>query len=119
LRESQLRDIFGKTNGHCHFCGDALTFDNRGKAKAGTEGHWELDHVIQRAKGGKASRENCLAACTRCNRLRWHRSGRQLRGLLELGLAAAEQIRKGTDVGKQMKLLQKQRLKENIARRKP
>jgi hypothetical protein len=39
-----LRAIFEKTNGHCHFCGDPITFEHRGWARV-PDGHWEVDHV--------------------------------------------------------------------------
>ena len=75
MRESDLREIFDKTNGHCHFCGDPIEFGNRGWSEK-PDGHWEKDHVIQRDKGGAHTSENCLPACTRCNRLRWARPAR-------------------------------------------
>jgi len=71
LRESALREIFDKTGGHCHFFGDSLRFDCRGWSER-MNGHWEVDHVVQRGKGGVRSADNCLPTCTRCNRLRWH-----------------------------------------------
>jgi 5-methylcytosine-specific restriction endonuclease McrA len=83
MRESSLRRIFDKTDGHCHFCGDAITFENRGWAEA-PDGHWEVDHVIQKDKGGAKSADNCLPACMRCNRLRWHRKGKSIREILAI-----------------------------------
>ena len=44
-----LRIIFDKTNGHCHFCGDALIFHKYGlKNIEDINGSWEADHVIQK-----------------------------------------------------------------------
>jgi 5-methylcytosine-specific restriction endonuclease McrA len=119
MRDSNLRAIFDKTHGHCHFCGDPLVFINRGWVKE-CDGHWEVDHVIQRNKGGAKSAENCLAACTRCNRLRWHRSGDAMRKLLLLGVIAAEQInkQKPTGLGRELAGLLKKRLLINEGRRK-
>jgi hypothetical protein len=39
MRESELRQVFEKTSGHCHFCGDPLEFDRRGWAEK-MDGHW-------------------------------------------------------------------------------
>ncbi len=84
MKQAVLQAIFNRTTGHCHFCGDAISFERRGWA-ADLSGYWALDHVIQRHKGGRRGADNCLPACTRCNRLRWHRTGPALRELLELG----------------------------------
>jgi len=73
MREGTLQRIFEKTDGHCHFCGDPIKFEMRGW-NGNAEGYWEVDHVIQRHKGGSPKVANCLPTCTRCNRLRWHRN---------------------------------------------
>jgi 5-methylcytosine-specific restriction endonuclease McrA len=115
----QLRDIFQRTSGHCHFCGDKLRLENYGDSSADEPiGAWEADHVIQRGKGGSKSPANCLPACVRCNRLRWHRKGKQLRELLLLGLVANDEIKKHTEVGKKILVLKKSRLERNKSRRR-
>ena len=81
--EQQLQAIFKKTNGHCHFCGDNVTFDKYGiKSIEDADGVWEVDHIHQKGKGGNKSIENCLPACYKCNRLRWHRCGDEIRELM-------------------------------------
>jgi hypothetical protein len=117
MRKSELREIFGKTQGHCHFCGDPLDFDRRGWAED-RPGFWEVDHVIQRGKGGSRTSDNCLPACTRCNRLRWHRTGEAVRDLLLLGLIGRDEIRKGSEVGKDLEELRRKRLLTNRGRRR-
>jgi hypothetical protein len=47
MREHALGEILAKTQGHCHFCGDPLVFENRGWIDQ-PDGHWEVDHVIER-----------------------------------------------------------------------
>jgi 5-methylcytosine-specific restriction endonuclease McrA len=116
MRGATLRRIFDKTAGHCHFCGDAILFENRGWADK-PDGHWEVDHVIQRHKGGLKSAENCLPACTRCNRLRWHRTGDGLREVLLLGVLATKEIKLGTETGKHLEQLRETRLADNVLRR--
>jgi 5-methylcytosine-specific restriction endonuclease McrA len=113
----RLWSIFSKTNGHCHFCGDPLSFERRGWA-ATFDGHWEVDHVIQQDKGGAKSDLNCLPACTRCNRLRWHRNGDDMRELLLLGVIAKHEIKKRTRIGAELSRLKQVRLTENAGRRR-
>lgn len=60
MNEKNLRSIFEKTQGHCHFCGDPIIFERRGWKDGDLEGYWEVDHVIQLDKGGSPSSENCL-----------------------------------------------------------
>ncbi len=117
LNERQLRQIFDKTEGHCHFCGDEVAFEKRGWVADDLTGYWEVDHVIQRSKGGRNAVDNYLPACTRCNRLRWHRKGEEVRELLLLGLIARDEITKSTIVGKRLDELREKRLAKNIARR--
>ena len=50
MTENQLLHIFERTSGHCHFCGDQLTFAKRGWKTAPMAGYWEVDHITQRAK---------------------------------------------------------------------
>jgi 5-methylcytosine-specific restriction endonuclease McrA len=118
MSEIQLRQIWKRTEGHCHFCGDPVIFEKRGWRADDLDGYWEVDHVIQCGKGGSRSTENCLAACTRCNRLRWHRKGEAIRELLFLGLIARNEIRKRTSVGKTLLWMRKNRLLQNEKRRK-
>ena len=113
---TQLRKIWLRTNGHCHFCGDPVEFDKRGWNQDLT-GYWEVDHIIQKYKGGTPRVENCLPACTRCNRLRWHRDGERIRELLLLGLIARDQIKKKSKLGKELVDLRAKRLEENKKRR--
>jgi hypothetical protein len=49
-----------------------------------------------------ATPENCLPACTRCNRLRLHLTGDGIRELLLLGVIAVKAIKDGTQAGKQL-----------------
>ena len=84
----------------------------------GLKGYWEVDHVIQLDKGGKNSVENCLPACTMCNRLRWSRRGIKLRKLIFLGLIAQCEIKKGTKFGVRILELKRKRKSQNERRRK-
>lgn len=118
MRETQLRTIFEKTKGHCHFCGDPIKFEKRGWKTGGLKGYWEVDHVIQLDKGGKDSFDNYLPACTMCNRLRWSRRGVKLRKLIFLGIIALGEMEKGTKLGKQIAELKRKRKLQTKGRRK-
>lgn len=115
MTEPERQKVFDKTGGHCHFCGDRLELDDHA---SGSDGAWELDHVVQRGKGGWSSPENYLPACGKCNHLRWHRTGDDLRELILLGLVAKDEIKKKTDLGKRIDEQLKKRLARNEQRRK-
>lgn len=117
MTKGQLRAVWEKTGGHCHFCGDPVDFRRRGYRRERIDGSWEVDHVVQRAKGGAVKIENCLPACTRCNRLRWHRRGAALRQLLELGMIARREVNRMTELGKKLVMLRSKQDKRNAKRR--
>lgn len=119
MTAKQLQQIFDRTNGHCHFCGDPVMFKKYGLKNMGDiDGVWEVDHIIQKGKGGTKNSENCLPACYQCNRLRWHRTGNAIRELLFLGLIAKGQILKNNSLGKELLSLKQKREKENTSRRR-
>lgn len=115
--DSQLAKIFKRTQGHCHFCGDLLALESYAQVD-GSPGAWEIDHVVQRGKSGTKDLSNCLPACVKCNRLRWHRSGHEVRNLLLCGLIAKDEIKKKSVIGKAMEALKEKRLKANLRRRR-
>jgi 5-methylcytosine-specific restriction endonuclease McrA len=116
-RETTLNSIFQKSRGCCHFCGDSLIFENYDVGSV--KGSWNIDHVIQKSKGGLKGIDNCLPACVPCNRLRWNYTGEELREALFLGIIALKEIRKNSEVGRKLIELKTKRLDENRSRRKP
>lgn len=119
INNKKLEEVYKRTNGHCHFCGDKVVFEKYGLKNADNiRGVWEADHIHQKGKGGDKDVKNCLPACYRCNRLRWHRSGEEIRELLFLGLITKNEIKKGTELGKQIKLLKSRRELKNVRRRR-
>lgn len=110
LPESSWKAIYAKTNGHCHFCGDAIRFEDRRS--------WVRDHVAQLQKGGPDTVANCLPACSRCNALRWMYAGDDLRDRLFLGLVAADQIKNRTPLGAELRRLLIRRSVANAKRRR-
>ncbi len=117
MTEKQFREIWEKTNGHCHFCGDPISLRKRGYRRQRADGCWEVDHVTQRTKGGATSIENCLPACTSCNRLRWHRTGAELREMLLLGMIAKREMDRFTETGNLLIALRHQQSRQNKRRR--
>ncbi|MBG6082719.1 HNH endonuclease [Rubrivivax gelatinosus] len=51
------REVFAKSEGRCHYCGEELTLDGR----------WHVEHMMPRALGGADELGNLVAACVRCN----------------------------------------------------
>jgi hypothetical protein len=109
LDRNRARDVkvFDKTAGYCHFCGAKLTFRNFGRHKR--RRHWVIDHIDYKSVGGPSNVDNYLAACSRCNGLRWNRPGYQLQGLLLLGVLAAVEIRKASELGKGLQAIHARR----------
>ena len=62
----QLRAIYDKTDGHCHFCHRKLSRKNYGAG--GKRGAWEVEHSRPRARGGTDHGNNLYATCITCNR---------------------------------------------------
>lgn len=119
ITNKQLLSIFERTSGHCHFCGDPLVFEKYGlKDINDIDGAWEADHVIQKQKGGNKDAENCLPSCVKCNRLRWHRKGDDLRELIFLGLITKDEIKKNSLIGKEVTDLRQKRISANHRRRR-
>ena len=116
MTEAQCLEIWKKTNGHCHFCGDPISLRKRGYRRQRADGSWEVDHVVQRDKLGLSSIDNYLPACTSCNRLRWHRKGPQLRELLVLGIIAKREMERFSETGKRLIELRHRQLKTNQRR---
>ena len=118
LTEGQRRIVFDKTAGRCHFCGDELVFEKRGKWHGPGSGAWEADHVVQMARSvGRDVVENLLPACSECNRLRWFGEGEDLRELLRIGYVGIHEVRKGSSLGKQLAQAVEARERRNAARR--
>ena len=119
ISNDKLKTVFNKTLGHCHFCGDPLDFQKYGlKDINNIDGAWEADHVIQKGKGGIKEITNCLPTCIKCNRLRWHRKGDNLRELIFLGLIAKNEIIKKSKVGIEIDNLRSKREMDNKKRRR-
>lgn len=118
VKVDKLKQVFDKTKGHCHFCGDPIIFEKYGvKDRDDIKGAWEADHIIQKGKGGSKDLSNCLPACVDCNRLRWHYKGNSLRYRIRLGNIAQNEIKKKSAIGKELDLLYKSKIESNFKRR--
>lgn len=114
-REKALLRVFLKTEGHCHFCGDPLSFEQRRRGKS--DSAWESDHIFQLKKGGPRGAENTLPTCWRCNQLRWGRTGDSLRRLLVAGLVAIQEIERRGEASERLLELIHRREVGNAGRR--
>ncbi len=61
-RRRWLQEMRAAQGERCAYCG--CTFE------AGTDRRATVDHVVALARGGPDTRENCVAACQRCNELK-------------------------------------------------
>ena len=59
------KNVFTKTDGHCHLCHKKLSFSNYGKN--GARGAWHIEHSIAKANGGSDHLNNLFPACVKCN----------------------------------------------------
>ena len=114
MGKSTFHDIFQRTNGACHFCGDTLKFERRRSQGAISiedvpSGSWEVDHVVPLSRGGTRLVTNCLPACVACNHLRLHRRGAYVRTTLKLGLIARDKIKAGDQTGRSLLAVAKRR----------
>ena len=117
MEKNELAIIWDKTNGHCHFCGERLIFDNYGKSKF-IIGNWYIDHIFPKSKGGKNTKVNYLSICGECNRLKWHRTGKEIQKLVKYGIISVREKNKGSEMGKKIDKLYKFQEESNKKRRK-
>jgi hypothetical protein len=110
------KEVFGRTSGRCHFCGDPLVLGRHGKSSRG-DGAWEMDHIHHSRYGGGTGEGNLLPACTACNRLRWHAPGRRMREILEFGLIARREAMRFSELGCDLLRLRDQQRRTKDGRR--
>ena len=68
-RAAFRRELFDRQAGLCHLCGKPMELTQRGTS---TKHFATFDHVIPKALGGRASRDNLRLAHGRCNSARNH-----------------------------------------------
>ncbi|MFA6422220.1 MAG: HNH endonuclease signature motif containing protein [Candidatus Buchananbacteria bacterium] len=107
-------EVFNKTGGFCHFCGQKLLLN----AKRGDKERWNVDHAVPLERGGKDEISNFLPICRTCNRLRWNFPSEKIRELFRLGMIAYKETLKKSEVGKEISLIYKKQLEKNRQRRK-
>ena len=105
LTATERKQIYQKTQGHCHICGMSLTGQS-----------WGADHVVPHIRGGANDINNFLPACVTCNRLRWHYNARRLKKILRLGVYLNKEIDKKTPLGRQIERFYQGRIKKNKER---
>ncbi|WOB10767.1 HNH endonuclease signature motif containing protein [Piscinibacter gummiphilus] len=68
------REIFGRSEGRCHYCTTPLTLN----------GKWHIEHMLPKALGGGDSAINLVAACPACNLAKSDRSALEFVAALAL-----------------------------------
>ncbi len=99
MNRNQLKIIWQKTDGRCHFCGKRLVFGAYGPSGSKI-GKWHVDHIHPKARGGKNDVINYLPICKQCNRLRWFLDPKRIRKTFKYGVLAFREVRKKSETGK-------------------
>ena len=60
ISEEKKKAVYNKTDGHCHICGENMTYRKM-----------TVDHLVSRHHGGDDSLGNLLPAHGKCNRTKW------------------------------------------------
>jgi len=116
-KDKNKLEIWEKTDGHCHFCGKKLVFKNYGKNKL-VVGNWYIDHIFPKSMGGKNETVNYLPICGECNRLKWHRTGKEIQELMKYGLVSIREKKKKSKIGIEIFEIYNLQKKKNEERRK-
>jgi len=115
LTKADVRLIWDKTGGRCHFCGIQTDFLNRG-GHGELSTYWEVDHVHTVARGGVDDISNYMCICRRCNMSK-KTTGIGLRRLLLLSRIAKAEYYKGSSAGRKTGHLRIEQLADNWYRR--
>lgn len=87
LSSLQRKEIFDRTTGHCHICGDKIS------------GAWDADHVLPHSRGGNHEITNYLPAHKSCNSARKGFEPQEILIIMKLGVWLKTQIEKETKLG--------------------
>src|SRR5687767_14929924 len=87
LTPALRKEIWNKTRGLCHVCGDPA-----GK-------RWQADHVVPHHLRGRRAVDNYLPICRECNGLRWSHRPKVIRLIIRMGVYAKHEVRHATPLG--------------------
>ncbi|HEY9817112.1 MAG TPA: HNH endonuclease [Candidatus Obscuribacterales bacterium] len=104
--KKQREEIRKKTGGLCHICGGRLG------------PNWSADHVKPVASGGHNGVDNFLPACGPCNRLKWHRTPKMIKEIMQLGTYCRKEIANDTPLGREIKKMFRKKESAKKLRRK-
>lgn len=76
--------VWEKTDGHCAYCGLALTPDSVGTMTGRYQSWMQVDHVMPRARGGSQLIENLMPSCQSCNATKRHKTLEEYRHYVSL-----------------------------------
>ena len=75
--ETRRGKVYGKTDGHCAYCGLPLY----------PFGPWHTEHMTPKAQGGETALSNLVASCARCNQMKKKKDVEDFRLRLTVGYA--------------------------------
>ena len=105
LTPDERKQVFSKTDGHCHLCGGNMNQISGGELTEEREvlPHFVVDHIVPVASGGQDSINNLLAAHGLCNGCRWFYSPEEFQWILRMGVWARKQMEDATEIGHKMR----------------
>lgn len=102
----ELREqVWKLVSGRCHICGKKI----RKNAKHGEYGRWHVGHVLAHKMGGSAKFGNLLPTCRECNLTLKHSGSHRIKRILRIGVWGENEIKSGTELGKQLAIMYRKR----------
>ena len=114
ISKSLRQESWNRVPGRCRICGKRIRKD----AKAGEYGRWHAGHIIAHNNGGPTNIANLLPTCRDCNLILKDSGSKRIKKILRLGVWGESEIRRKTELGKQIARLYRDRKLANVRRRK-
>ena len=113
ISKSLREESWYRVPGRCRICGKRIRKD----AKAGEYGRWHAGHIVAYNNSGSTEIANLLPTCRDCNLILKDSSSKRIKKILRLGVWGDNEIRRKTELGKQLARLYRDRKLANIKRR--
>lgn len=114
ISNSLREEVWYRVPGRCRICSKRL----RKNAKAGEYGRWHAGHIVAHANKGPTNIANLLPTCRDCNLVLKASGSKRIKKILRLGVWGENEIRKNTKLGKQLRILYRNRKIRNARQRK-
>lgn len=113
ISKSLREESWYRVPGRCRICGKRIRKD----AKSGEYGRWHAGHIVAHNKGGSTKIANLLPTCRDCNLILKDSGAKRMKKILRLGVWGDSEIRRKTELGKQLARLYRGRKLANARRR--